>query len=74
MPKQRKQNYEVSVTAFATVVVKAAASDEQAMEFALDWLDLGDMNMDDTKVKCVLKTDEELKAALRHADAVAEDC
>lgn len=68
-----KKNYEISVTAFATVLVIGAESPEMAMEYATGRLRLGDMHMDEASVKREIKTAAELEASRRFADAVADD-
>lgn len=67
-----KNNYNVNVTAFASVLVIGAESEEQATEYALNRLGLGDMHMDEASVR-IVKTDEELAACRRHADAISEE-
>ena len=68
-----KKSYVVSVIAYADVVVIDAESEEKAMEYALDALSLGDMEMDEASVKEELKTEEDIERAKRHAQAVSED-
>lgn len=70
---KKLKNYEVSVTAFATVLVIAAESEEKALEYATDRVSFGDLQMDEAEVKREIKTDEELESCRRHADVVAED-
>ena len=73
MAKKKLKNYEVSVSAFATVLVIAAENEEQAIEYATDRVHFGDLQMDEAEVKREIKTAEELECSRRHADIVAED-
>lgn len=70
---KKLKNYEVSVTAFATVLVIAAESEEKALEYATDRVSFGDLQMDEANVTREIKTAEELESCRRHADVVAED-
>jgi len=73
MAKKKLKNYEVLVTAFATVLVLEAESEEKAMEYATDELRMGDLQLDEASVKCEIKTAEDLDRARRHADAIAKN-
>ena len=70
---KKLKNYEVSVTAFATVLVVSAESEEKALEYATDRVNFGDLKMDEAVVKLEIKTAEELESFRRHADVVVED-
>ena len=72
MPDKLK-NYEVSVTAFATVLVLEAENEEKALEYATEAVDFGDFQLDAAEVKREIKTADELKVCRRHADSVAEN-
>jgi len=65
------KNYSVSIVAFATVVVLDAENEEDALDRAMDELDMGDMNLDEGKIEKQIP-DEELESYQRHADAVAK--
>ena len=67
------KNYEISVTAFCTVLVIAAENDEKALEYATDRVDFGDLKMDTAEVMREIVTDEDLESCRRHADVVADD-
>lgn len=67
------KNYEVSITAFATVLVLKAESEEKALEYATECMNFGDFQMDEAEVKRELKTAQELDSCRRHADAVSKD-
>lgn len=67
-----KKNYEVLLTAYATVVVLEAESEEKAIEYAMDAVTRGDFEIDEMKVERELKTERELESAKRHAECVAE--
>lgn len=73
MAKKKLKNYEVSVTALATVLVINAENEEKALEYATDRVSFGDLLMDEAEVKREIKTAEELERSRRHADVVAED-
>lgn len=66
------KNYEVTVSAFATVLVIAAENEEKALEYATDCVCLGDLEMVEAEVKREIKTAEELERSRRHAEVVAE--
>lgn len=72
MSKPSKKNYSVSISAFATVLVVGAESEDKALEYARDIVSMGDLQLDSAEVKCVV-SDEELERHRRHADAVAEE-
>ncbi len=70
---KKLKNYEVTVSAFATVLVIAAENEEKALEYATGRVSFGDLQMDEAEVKREIKTADELEACRRHADVVAED-
>lgn len=64
------KNYEVKLTAYATVVVFDAASPEEAMEYAIDETSSGDYVFDTATIECEL-SDDDAEDATRHAEAVS---
>lgn len=66
-------NYEILITASATVLVLEAENKEKALEYATDCIRFGNFQLDEATVKKELKTTEELESCRRNADAVAED-
>lgn len=67
-----KKDYSVLVTAFASVLVIQASSEEEALELATDQLNLGDLQMDEGKVERIIESEEELATHRRHADHIVE--
>lgn len=68
-----KKNYEVKVTAYATVLVIAAEDEDKALEYAEDQLNFGNLQMDEMSVVKEVTSKEELDSLRRHADAIAEE-
>lgn len=64
------KNYEILITAFCTVVVLDAESEEKAMEYARDYISEGDFQVDEVSVKRDIP-DKDLESAKKHADAIA---
>jgi hypothetical protein len=67
-----KKNYEVLVTAYATVLVIGAESEKQALEYATEDVCYGDFQMDEAEVEREVSA-QNLEASRKHADAVFED-
>lgn len=65
------KNYSVSVTAFANVVVIGAESEEQAMEIALQDIDLGDLQHDTTEIRWEID-EGEIESCKSNADLICE--
>lgn len=63
------KNYEVSVTAFARVLVIAAESPEEALDFATEELRFGDLEMDEASIRREV-TEEELERSRQCTDKV----
>lgn len=72
MPEQLK-NYEVSVSAFARVVVIAAKDEEDALYRATERVHFGDFQMDEAKIHRVITDAEDLARTRRYADAIDEE-
>lgn len=70
--KKAARTFNVSVTAFATVMV-VAQSEEEAMKLATEEIRFGDFQHDTTEVKGEAKTPEEIASLRRHADKIVED-
>lgn len=66
-----KKNYSVSISAFTTVVVMGAESEEQAGELAWEAIHTQEWNQDDVKVTVI--EDNDLDRARSHADAIAKE-
>lgn len=62
-------NYKITISAFATVVVKNAASEDEAMEFATENIDYGDLQLDEGDGKGEI-ANEDLASHERHADLI----
>ena len=73
MAKKKLKDYEVSVTAFASVLVVKAEDESKALKYATETLRFGDLQMDEAHVVRELKTKEEVESCRRNADAVAEE-
>lgn len=68
----RKQNYEVRLVAYSTVVVVGAESDEQAIEFAINEVNSVDFEIDETEVMRQI-TSKDLAHAKELANCVSEN-
>lgn len=64
-----EKNYNILVTAYASVLVIGASSPEEAMQLATDQVSFGDLEMDEASVKEEVSADD-LANSLRHADCV----
>ena len=62
-------NYEVTITAWTTVVVIDAANEEKAMEAAFDQISTWDWEGTDAKADVI--ADEDLETAKRHANHIS---
>ena len=68
------KNYSVLITAYCSVVVIEAESEEKAFEYARDAVSTGDFEIDEMKIEDELPKDgPKLESAKRHADAIAEE-
>lgn len=63
-------SYQVTVTAYQTVVVHDVADADEAAQVAFDEISRGDFEIDDTVVDCELKTQEDIERAERHFNVV----
>lgn len=70
--KAKKKNYNVVISAFATVLVIGAESPEQALQYANDQIHSGDFQIDESSIKEEVAPNE-IENARRHADCVSED-
>lgn len=61
-------NYEVLVTAYCTVVVQDAASEDEALELAMENVNRGSFEVDDLRIERKLDTEEKLNQAVRLAE------
>mgnify|MGYP005830270225 CR=1 FL=1 len=68
----KKQNYEVMIVAYSTVVVVGAKSKKQAIEYALDEVNTMDFEIESAEVQRKIKP-EELEYAKELANCVSED-
>ena len=68
----KKQNYEVMIVAYSTVVVVGAKSEEQAIDLALDEVNHSDFEIEAAEVQREIKP-EELEHAKELANCVSED-
>ncbi len=73
MPKKKLKNYEVRMTAFATILVLEAENGEHAIDLAADKIRIGDMELDEAWVEKEVNTEEELESLKRHAQAIAKN-
>ena len=60
-----KKNYEISITAFTTVIVIGAESKKEAQEWACDMVDMGDLDLDSGETKRIIP-DDDLENSKRH--------
>lgn len=67
------KSYEVLVTGFCSVVVTNANSEEEAFQFASDAMSNGDFQVESCSIERELTTEQQIAAAKRHADVVADD-
>lgn len=65
------KNYLIKITAYATVVVVGAESEDKAMQYAIDEISKGDFETDEISVDRELRPGQETENAKRHAQAVA---
>jgi hypothetical protein len=65
---KKTKNYEISITAFATVLVTGVKNEAEAMELVSDAMDFGKFVMDEIEVKREIVTEAELINSRRHAD------
>lgn len=63
-------SYQVTVTAYQTVVVHDVADEDEAAQVAFEEVSRGDFEIDDTVVDCELKTQEDIERAERHFNTV----
>lgn len=63
-------SYQVTVTAYQTVVVHDVADEDEAAQVAFDEISRGDFEIDDTVVDCELKTQEAIEWAEHHYNVV----
>ena len=63
-------NYEILITASATVLVLEAEIEEKALEYATDCVQFGNFRLDEGIVKKELKTTEELESCRRNVDVI----
>ena len=68
----KKQNYEVMIVAYSTVVVVGAKNKQQAIDFALDEVNHSDFEIETAEVQRTIKT-EDLEHAKELANCVSED-
>lgn len=68
----KKQNYEVMIVAYSTVVVVGAKSKKQAIEYALDEVNHMDFEIESAEVQRKIKP-EELEHAKELANCVSDD-
>ena len=63
-------NYEVLVTGYCTVVVKDAASEDEALELVMENVNRGVFEVDDLRIESKLETEEALNRAISYAEQV----
>ena len=68
----KKQNYEVMIVAYSTVVVVGAKTKQQAIDFALDQVNHSDFEIETAEVQRTIKP-EDLEHAKELANCVSED-
>ena len=69
----KKNNYEVVISAFATVLVIGAKNEEEeAMQFACDGCRMGDMIMDEATIKAKVPN-KDLERYRAHEDVILKD-
>lgn len=69
--KAAHKSYEVLLTAYATVVVVDAESEEKALEYAEQEVSRGDFEIEAFTIERELTTPQQIEQAKRHANAVA---